>query len=70
MNHNDQTDSLMFDIDNVVRRYKQEFDLNDQAIVGCLEFVKLAVMTDGEILFSPEDIDDDNNNNNDIRPHF
>jgi hypothetical protein len=33
--------------------------------------MKLTVMTDAEVLFDPEDIDeDDNNNGNDISPHF
>ena len=59
MTNNDQTDSFMFDLDNLIRRYQQEFDLNDQTIVGCLEYAKLTVLTDGEILFSPEDIDDE-----------
>ena len=59
MHNNDQTDSFMFDLDNLIRRYQQEFDLNDQTIVGCLEYAKLTVLTDGEILFSPDDLDDE-----------
>ena len=59
MNNNDQTDSFMFDLDNLIRRYQQEFDLNDQTIVGALEFAKLTVLTDAEIIFSPEDLDQD-----------
>lgn len=73
MNNDHQTDSFMFDLDNLIRRYKHEFDLNDQSIVGCLEFMKLTVMTDAEVLFDPEDIDEDDNNNNgngNISPHF
>jgi hypothetical protein len=34
MTNNDQTDALMFDLDNLIRRYQQEYDLNDQTIVG------------------------------------
>ena len=63
MNNNDQTDSFMFDLDNLIRRYQQEFDLNDQTIVGALEFAKLTVLTDAEILFAMDDegqvLDDD-----------
>ena len=62
MTNNDQTDSFMFDLDNLIRRYQQEFDLNDQTIVGALEFAKLTVLTDAEILFTMDDgqvLDDD-----------
>ena len=55
MNNNDQTDSFMFDLDNLIRRYQQEFDLNDQTIVGALEFAKLTVLTDAEILFTMDE---------------
>jgi hypothetical protein len=58
MTNNDQTDSFMFDLDNLIRRYQQEFDLNDQTIVGALEFAKLTVLTDAEILFTVDDQDD------------
>ena len=57
MNNNDQTDSFMFDLDNLIRRYQQEFDLNDQTIVGALEFAKLTVLTDAEILFTIDESD-------------
>ena len=62
MNNNDQMDSFMFDLDNLIRRYQQEFDLNDQTIVGALEFAKLTVPTDAEILFTVDEanlLDDD-----------
>ena len=62
MDQNNQTDSFMFDLDNLIRRYQQEFDLNDQTIVGALEFAKLTVLTDAEILFTMDDghvLDDD-----------
>ena len=55
MTNNDQTDAFMFAIDNLIRRYQQEFDLNDQTIVGCLEFAKLTVLTDADILFSADE---------------
>ena len=55
MTNNDQTDSFMFDLDNLIRRYQQEFDLNDQTIVGALEFAKLTVLTDAEILFKVDE---------------
>lgn len=55
MDNNSQTDSFMFDLDNLIRRYQQEFDLNDQTIVGALEFAKLTVLTDAEILFTMDE---------------
>jgi hypothetical protein len=70
MNNNDQTDSFMFDLDNLIRRYQQEFDLNDQTIVGALEFAKLTVLTDAEIIFSPEDLDEDDGLDDLISPSF
>lgn len=76
MNNNDQTDSFMFDLDNLIRRYQQEFDLNDQTIVGALEFAKLTVLTDAEILFTMDDeghvLDDDDDDLMDgfISPKF
>ena len=70
MDQNNQTDSFMFDLDNLIRRYQQEFDLNDQTIVGALEFAKLTVLTDAEIIFSPEDIDEDDDLEDLISPSF
>ena len=73
MTNNDQTDSFMFDLDNLIRRYQQEFDLNDQTIVGALEFAKLTVLTDAEILFTMDDghvLDDDEEDNDFISPKF
>jgi len=70
MTNNDQTDSFMFDLDNLIRRYQQEFDLNDQTIVGALEFAKLTVLTDAEIIFSMEDIDEDDDLEDLISPNF
>ena len=68
MDNNSQTDSFMFDLDNLIRRYQQEFDINDQTIVGALEFAKLTVLTDADILFSPDDVLDPDDD--DINPHF
>ena len=66
MDMNHQVDSFTFDLDNLIRRYQIEYDLSDQALVGALELVKLTILTDSSILFSPEDIDEDDG----ISPHF
>ena len=72
MTNNDQTDSFMFDLDNLIRRYQQEFDLNDQTIVGAVEFAKLTVLTDAEILFTIDDghVLDDDEDDGFISPKF
>lgn len=71
MNHDHQTDSFMFNLDTLIRRYQHEFDLNDQTIVGCLEFAKLTVLTDGDILFSDDLLADDDDDKDDlISPQF
>lgn len=74
MDNNSQTDSFMFDLDNLIRRYQQEFDLNDQTIVGALEFAKLTVLTDAEILFTMDDSsvldDDEEDNDGFLSPSF
>lgn len=71
MNNNDQTDSFMFDLDNLIRRYQQEFELNDQTIVGSLEFAKQTVLTDSNILFTEDDLDDFKDEPGDfISPNF
>ena len=74
MTNNDQTDALMFDLDNLIRRYQQEYDLNDQTIVGALEFAKLTVLTDAEILFTMDEEqvldDDDDDYDGFISPSF
>jgi hypothetical protein len=66
MDMNHQVDSFTFDLDNLIRRYQQEYDLSDQALVGALELLKLTILTDSSILFSPEDVDEDDG----ISPHF
>ena len=57
MDYHEQTDALTYDFMNVINRYREEFDLNHQTIVGVLEFVKLDLMTDGVCFVA--DLDDD-----------
>jgi len=50
-----QTDLLTNDLCNLINRYKGEFDLNDQTILGVLEFVKYDILATSVILLELED---------------
>lgn len=66
MDYHQQTDALTYDVMNVLNRYREEFDLNHQTIVGVLEFVKLDLMTDGVCFVADlDDDDDDDDDDND-----
>ena len=49
-----QTDLLTNDLCNLINRYKGEFDLNDQTILGVLEFVKYDILATSVILLELE----------------
>jgi hypothetical protein len=69
MDNNDQTDALQFELNNLVAKFQQEFDLNTQTIIGCLEVTKLDLITDFGVEFlADEDLEDDSNT--DIFPSF
>ena len=59
MDYHEQTDALTYDFMNVINRYREEFDLNHQTIVGVLEYVKLDLMTDGVCFVADLDEEDD-----------
>jgi len=63
MDYHEQTDALTYDFMNVINRYREEFDLNHQTIVGVLEFVKLDLMTDGVCFVADLDDDDEDDDN-------
>ena len=54
-----QTDLLTNDLCNLINRYKGEFDLNDQTILGVLEFVKYDILATSVILLELEDEEDE-----------
>jgi len=54
-----QTDLLTNDLCNIINRYKEEFELNDQTIIGVLEFVKYDLLATSVIELELEDDDDD-----------
>jgi len=56
-----QTDLLTNDLCNLINRYKREFELNDQTIIGVLEFVKYDLLATSVIEFDPDfDLEEDN----------
>jgi hypothetical protein len=55
-----QTDLLTNDLCNLINRYKEEFELNDQTIIGVLEFVKYDLLATSVIELELEDDEDDN----------
>ena len=54
-----QTDLLTNDLCNIINRYKGEFDLNDQTIIGVLEFVKYDLLATSVIEFEFEEEDEE-----------
>tara|TARA_B100001093_G_C26821771_1_gene1012194 strand:+ start:2186 stop:2410 length:225 start_codon:yes stop_codon:yes gene_type:complete len=64
MNINDQTDAFLFELQNVVNKFRLEFDLNHATIVGTLEMVKMEYLIDpsGDVNFESDiDLDDEIN---------
>ena len=70
MDNNDQTDALQFELNNLVAKFQQEFDLNSQTIIGCLEVTKLDLITDFGIEFIADEELEDDSDSNDIFPTF
>jgi len=70
MNNNDQTDALQFELNNLVAKFQQEFDLNSQTIIGCLEVTKLDLITDFGVEFIADEELEDDSDSNDIFPTF
>ena len=60
MNINEQTDAFLFEMQAVVSKFKQEFDLNHATIIGCMEMVKIDYLVDptDSVEFKPDDNDD------------
>lgn len=61
-----QTDLLTNDLCNLINRYKGEFDLNDQTILGVLEFVKYDILATSVILLELEDEDEEDDDDEEI----
>ena len=61
-----QTDLLTNDLCNIINRYKGEFDLNDQTIIGVLEFVKYDLLATSVIEFEFEEDDEEDEDDCDL----
>ncbi len=59
MNINEQTDQFLFELQNVVNRFKAEYDLNHATIIGTLEIVKMDYLVEGDEIVFEDDMDDD-----------
>lgn len=56
MNTNKQTDALVNELDNLIRRFRSEFDLNIYTITGILDAKKMELHIESDIDFE-EDMD-------------
>ena len=59
MNINEQTDQFLFELQNVINRFKAEYDLNHATIIGTLEIVKMDYLVDGDEIVFEDDMTDD-----------
>ena len=59
MDFNEQTDAFTFELDNLVDRYINDFDINIYTILGVLEAKQQELISRGTINFEI-DPDDDN----------
>jgi hypothetical protein len=59
MNINEQTDAFLFELQNVVNRFRAEYDLNHATIIGTLEIVKMDYLIEGDDVEFIDDIDDE-----------
>ena len=61
--YEDQIDLFNNDLQNLIYRYKSEYDLHDETLIGCIEASKLLVIDSFTIDFE-DDIDLDNDGDN------
>ena len=59
MNINEQTDQFLFELQNVVNRFRAEYDLNHATIIGTLEIVKMDYLVEGDEIVFEDDMSDD-----------
>ena len=60
MNYNEQTDAFDFELDNLIKRFRDEFDVNTYTIAGVLEAKKMDILLEIGVDFTGDtDILDD-----------
>lgn len=59
MDINEQTDAFCYEVGNVVRRFRDEFDLNHATIVGVLEMIKMEYLLESSSMDVEFEMDDD-----------
>ena len=57
--YEDQIDLFNNDLQNLIYRYKSEYDLHDETLIGCIDASKLSIIDSFTIEFE-SDIDLDN----------
>ena len=67
MNYNEQTDALVFELDTLIRRFQDEFDINSYTVAGILDAKRLDVLLETGVAFEAdaeldEEVDDDDDN--------
>ena len=60
MDINEQTDAFLFELQNVVNRFRAEYDLNHATIIGTLEILKIDYLTEATVSFDCDiDLEED-----------
>lgn len=59
MDINEQTDAFCYEVGNVVRRFRDEFDLNHATIVGVLEMIKMEYLLESSSMDVEFEMDED-----------
>ena len=66
MNINEQTDQFLFELQNVINRFKAEYDLNHATIIGTLEIVKMDYLIDSDDIVFEDDMSDDDEDHEEV----
>tara|TARA_Y100000593_G_C4299844_1_gene332736 strand:- start:1136 stop:1333 length:198 start_codon:yes stop_codon:yes gene_type:complete len=55
MKHDEQVDALYTDLTQLLARYRSEFDLHVETMIGCMEFVKNDLLNGAIVEFEVDD---------------
>jgi len=66
MNYNEQSDALVIELENLIRRFQDEFDINPYTVAGILDSKKLDVLLDAGVDFvADQELEDEINDESD-----